>query len=96
MIDHPGLVVNFVTGALAHLQLACADARIGKTEAARTEYQAFLALWKDADPDSAILKQAKTEYAKLNGVPKSDATKSNLNGWSGPGFCKERDSRGKG
>jgi serine/threonine protein kinase/tetratricopeptide (TPR) repeat protein len=65
IIDHPALVGTFVTGALAHLQLARADASSGKTEAARTEYQNFLALWRDADPGSPILKQAKAEYAKL-------------------------------
>jgi eukaryotic-like serine/threonine-protein kinase len=65
MIDHPGVVGNFVTGALAHLQLARAEARSGKTEPARTEYQNFLALWKDADPDAPTLQQAKAEYAKL-------------------------------
>ena len=65
MIDHPGLVGSFVTGALAHLQLARATARLGNIEAARTEYQNFLALWKDANSDNAILKQAKAEYAKL-------------------------------
>ena len=65
MIGHPGLVEYFVTGALAHLQLARAEARTGNAEAARTEYQNFLALWKEADPDSPILKQAKAEYAKL-------------------------------
>jgi eukaryotic-like serine/threonine-protein kinase len=65
MIDHPGLVGSFVTGALAHLHLARANTGMGNTEAARTEYQNFLALWKDADSDNAILKQAKVEYAKL-------------------------------
>ena len=65
MIDQSGVVENFVTGALAHLQLARADARSGKTEAARTEYQNFLALWKEADPDNPILKQAKVEFAEL-------------------------------
>jgi len=66
MIDHPGLVEYFVTSALAHLQLARAEARAGNTEAARTEYQNFLALWREADPDSPILKQAKAEYARLD------------------------------
>jgi len=65
IIYHPALVGNFVTGALAHLQMARAEALSGKTEAASTEYQNFLALWRDADPDSSILKQAKAEYAKL-------------------------------
>jgi hypothetical protein len=58
-------VGNFVTGALAHLQLGRAEAMSGNAEAARTNYQDFLALWKEADPDVPILKQAKAEYAKL-------------------------------
>jgi tetratricopeptide (TPR) repeat protein len=66
VIDHPGLVGTFITGALAHLQLARAYPGLGKMEAARTEYQNFLALWKDADPDTPFLKQAKAEYAKLS------------------------------
>jgi hypothetical protein len=52
-------------GALAHLGLARAYAMQGDTAKARAAYQDFLALWKDADPDIPILKQAKTEYAKL-------------------------------
>jgi len=51
--------------ALAHLGLARAYALQGDTAKAKTEYQDFLALWKDADPDIPILKQAKAEYAKL-------------------------------
>ena len=65
LIANPGIVVNAVTGALAHLQLARAEVMSGDTEAARTEYQNFLAIWNDADPDTPILRQAKTEYAKL-------------------------------
>ena len=53
------------TTALAHLGLARAYALGGDTPKAKTEYQNFLALWKDADPDVPILKQAKAEYAKL-------------------------------
>ena len=51
---------------LAHLQLARAYALQGDTAKARTKYQDFFALWKDADPDIPILKQAKSEYAKLH------------------------------
>jgi eukaryotic-like serine/threonine-protein kinase len=64
-IDHRGLVVNFPWGALARLGLARAYAMQGDTAKARTAYKDFLALWKDADPDIPILKQAKAEYAKL-------------------------------
>ena len=65
VIDHPGIVNNFITGALAHLQLGRAQAMMGDKEAARKSYQDFLTLWKDADPDIPILKQAKAEYAGL-------------------------------
>ena len=65
IIDNPGLVGNNTVGALAHLGLARAYALEGDTAKAKTEYQNFLALWKDADPDVPILKQAKAEYAKL-------------------------------
>ncbi|HKD73832.1 MAG TPA: hypothetical protein VKB61_16955, partial [Candidatus Acidoferrum sp.] len=65
LIDHPGIVMMEPTGALAHLGLARADALQGETAQARSAYQDFLTLWKDADPDIPILKQAKVEYAKL-------------------------------
>jgi len=64
-IDHRGVVTNFPWGALARLGLARAYAIQGETTKARSAYQDFLTLWKDADPDVPILKQAKTEYAKL-------------------------------
>jgi hypothetical protein len=64
-IDHRGLVVNFPWGALARLGLARAYALQGETTKAPTANQGFLALWKDADPDIPILKQAKEEYMKL-------------------------------
>ena len=64
-IDYRGLVVNFPLGALARLGLARAHKLQGDTAKARAAYQDFLALWKDADPDIPILKQAKAEYAKL-------------------------------
>jgi len=64
-IDHRGLVVNFPWGALARLGLARAYAVQGDTARARTAYQDFLTLWKDADPDIPILKEAKAEYAGL-------------------------------
>jgi eukaryotic-like serine/threonine-protein kinase len=52
--------------SVAHLQLARAYVLQGDREKARSEYRDFLALWKDADSDIPILKQAKDEYAKLN------------------------------
>jgi tetratricopeptide (TPR) repeat protein len=65
IIDHRGLVINFPLGALAHLQIGRAYVLSGDTAKARTAYQDFLALWKDADPDVSILKEAKAEYEKV-------------------------------
>ena len=65
LLDHRGIVVNFPLGALAHLGLARAYALSGDTAKAKTAYQDFLTLWKNADPDIPILKEAKSEYAKL-------------------------------
>lgn len=65
ILDHPGAVVNQPIGALAQLQLGRAYAMQGDTAKAKNAYQAFLTLWKDADSDIPILKQAKAEYAKL-------------------------------
>ena len=69
-IDHYGLLTNFPWGALARLGLARAYALEAATDPAardraRTAYQDFLTLWKDADPDIPIYRQAKAEYAKL-------------------------------
>jgi tetratricopeptide (TPR) repeat protein len=69
-IDYRGVVVNFQWGALARLGLARAYALDAATDPAardkaRSAYQDFLTLWKDADPDIPIYKQAKAEYAKL-------------------------------
>jgi tetratricopeptide (TPR) repeat protein/predicted Ser/Thr protein kinase len=66
LLDHPGIVSNSVTGALARLGLARAYALQGDTAKARAAYQDFLTLWKDADADIPILQQAKAEYAKLD------------------------------
>lgn len=65
ILDHRGVVVIEPIGALAHLQIGRAYAMRGDTTKAKTAYQDFLALWKDADPDVPILKQAKAEYTKL-------------------------------
>jgi tetratricopeptide (TPR) repeat protein len=64
-LGHRGIVWNSPIGALAHLQLGRAYAMQGDTSKARVAYQDFLTLWKDADPDIPVLKQAKAEYAKL-------------------------------
>ena len=65
VIDHPGIVEMEVRGALSHLQLGRAQAMMGDKDAARKSYQDFLTLWKDADPDIPIYRQAKAEYARL-------------------------------
>ena len=65
ILDHPGIVTNEPIGALAHLGLGRAYALAGDKGKAAAAYQDFLALWKDADPDIPILKEAKAEYAKL-------------------------------
>jgi serine/threonine protein kinase/predicted Zn-dependent protease len=64
ILDHRGVVFSEPIGALAHLGLA-RSYRQGDTTKARATYQDFLTLWKDADPDVPILKEAKAEYAKL-------------------------------
>src|SRR5438876_464537 len=76
ILDHSGIVWNCWTGALARLGVARANALQSRTshdadaDAARVRalaaYKDFLTLWKDADPDIPILKQAKAEYAKLH------------------------------
>jgi eukaryotic-like serine/threonine-protein kinase len=65
ILDNRGLVANDPVGALARFGLARAYAMQGDTAKARAEYQTFLALWKDADPDIPVLLAAKSEYAKL-------------------------------
>jgi serine/threonine protein kinase/tetratricopeptide (TPR) repeat protein len=64
-LDNRSVVQNCPLGALAHLGLGRAYALQGDAPKARTTYQDFFALWKDADPDIPMLKEAKAEYAKL-------------------------------
>jgi eukaryotic-like serine/threonine-protein kinase len=65
IMNHPGLVLNSCIGPLGRLGLARAYALQGDRTKARNAYIDFLKLWKDADPDIPILKQAKAEYARL-------------------------------
>jgi hypothetical protein len=65
ILDHPGVVLGDPIGALARLQLARAATMSGQTDAAKAAYQNLLALWKDADPDLALPRQAKAEFAAL-------------------------------
>ena len=65
IIDHPGVAGNAPYGVRARLELARAYAMQGDTSKAKSAYQDFLTLWKEADPDIPILRQAKAEYSKL-------------------------------
>jgi serine/threonine protein kinase/predicted Zn-dependent protease len=65
ILDHNGIVWNCWTGALARLGLARAYELSAETSKARDAYQDFLSLWKEADPDIPLLRQAKAQYAKL-------------------------------
>jgi DNA-binding winged helix-turn-helix (wHTH) protein/tetratricopeptide (TPR) repeat protein len=64
LMDHPGIVGNFVTGPLARMQLARAYAMAGERAKAKKAHEDFLALWKDADPDIPILKRDKIAATK--------------------------------
>jgi hypothetical protein len=66
VIDHRGVVLNFVIGSLARLQLARAVAMSGDTASARKQYEDFLGLWKGADADLPVLNAARTENKRLN------------------------------
>ena len=63
--DHRGLVGNNPLGALAQLQLARAYVIAGDRLNAKQRYEDFIALWKNADPDVPVLKQAEAEYATM-------------------------------
>jgi DNA-binding winged helix-turn-helix (wHTH) protein/tetratricopeptide (TPR) repeat protein len=65
ILDHPGIVVSDPIAALSHLQMGRAYALTGDSAKARSAYQDFFTLWKDADPDIPVLKQGESEYAKL-------------------------------
>jgi hypothetical protein len=65
ILEHRGIVLNEPIGALANLGIARALVLQGDAVKAKTAYQIFFTLWKDADPDIPILKEAKAEYEKL-------------------------------
>ena len=65
VLDHPGTVLNRSLVTLAHLELARAEALAHHKDKARADYEDFFTLWKDADSDIPILKQARAEYEKL-------------------------------
>jgi serine/threonine protein kinase/tetratricopeptide (TPR) repeat protein len=68
ILNHRGIVVSDPIGATAHLQIARAFVLSGDKAKAKSAYQDFLTLWKNADRDVLILRQATNEYAKLKTV----------------------------
>jgi len=66
MVDHRGIAPTAPEHSLAKLGLGRAYVLTGDTAQARAAYQDFFALWKDADPDVPVLKDAKAEYEKLH------------------------------
>ena len=65
VLHHRGIVLADPIGALAHVQLGRALVLSGEKDEAREAYQDFLTLWKDADADIPVHRQARIEYAKL-------------------------------
>lgn len=65
ILDHPGIVVSDPVGAAVRLQLGRAYALVGNKTMAKAAFNDFLTVWKDADPDIPILKQAESEFARL-------------------------------
>jgi serine/threonine protein kinase/tetratricopeptide (TPR) repeat protein len=68
LIDNPGISVRHVIGPLARLQLGRAQKLMGDNASARKSYEEFLSIWKDADPDVPVYRQAKAEYAQLKNI----------------------------
>jgi eukaryotic-like serine/threonine-protein kinase len=65
LIDNPGLCWGYITGPLARLQLGRAQRLMGDNASARKSYEEFLSIWKDADADLPVYREAKAEYAHL-------------------------------
>ncbi len=68
VLDHPGIMGALLHGALARLDQARARALNGDLAGSRQSYQDFLARWRNADPQTPLMRQAKSEYAKLPGA----------------------------
>ena len=66
VIDHVGMCATSSYCSMARLQLGRARVLSGDNAGARAAYQDFLAIWKDADPETATLKDAKAEYARIS------------------------------
>jgi eukaryotic-like serine/threonine-protein kinase len=75
VLTHPGLTSRWVFGPLARLQTARAQRAKGDDTAARSSYEAFLALWKDADADIPVYREAKAEYSALRDGRTSSTTR---------------------
>jgi eukaryotic-like serine/threonine-protein kinase len=65
ILDHPGLVLNDPIGPTARLQLARVLSNSGDRAESAAVYRDLFTLWKDANPDMPVLKQAKAEFEKL-------------------------------
>ena len=65
LLSRRGIVYDDPVGAVARLQLGRAYVLAGDSTKAKAAYQDFLTLWKDADPDIPILRQARAEFAAL-------------------------------
>jgi hypothetical protein len=66
ILDHPGVILNEPIGALAHLELARAYVMSEEPVKAEAAYKDFLSLWKNADPDIPVYRQAQAEYKQLS------------------------------
>jgi serine/threonine protein kinase len=75
LVDHQDFVRGVMIGNLAYLQLARAQVLMGDKDAAGRSYQKFLDLWKDADPDIPIYREAKAEYARLATAGQSNSSR---------------------
>jgi hypothetical protein len=78
IIEHSGVVVSDPVGALAHVQLARSYRMSGDMESAKTAYESFLELWKEADPEIPLLRQAQAEYKQLLTRSASNRDRSGL------------------
>ena len=65
LIDNPGFSVRHVIGPLARLQLGRAENMMGDSASARKSFEEFLTMWKNADPDLPIYRQAQAEYSQF-------------------------------
>jgi tetratricopeptide (TPR) repeat protein len=66
ILDHPGIVVGESIGTLTYLGLARAYRLSGDRDKAKAAYDEFFRLWKDAEADVPVLKEAQSEYAQLS------------------------------